>query len=168
MKALVILLLLITIKPVEANEFNHPLKKLMMSHFEENSKAVVQKPSQPLVNSERPPHILVFIFSNQCPYCVKFAPLLKAYSEVNHWPIEAVSLNGQNLPEFPNALFATQDMIDVAYQGKPVVYPAVFIANTTTKALYPVSFGALSYEELSERIEAITTKINEHERHHYD
>ncbi|KTC84391.1 conjugal transfer protein TraF [Legionella drozanskii] len=169
MKAIVSLFLFIVVQTVEATPLsNHPLNKLMMSHYEVNLKSESPKTAVTKANAQKSPHILVFIFSNQCPYCVQFAPLVKAYATANHWPIEAVSLNGQILPDFPDAIFATQDMIDVAYQGKPVVYPALFIANTRTKALYPVSFGALSYEELLERIQAITSKIKEHEGQHHD
>jgi hypothetical protein len=57
-------------------------------------------------------------------------------------------------------------MIDVLYQGKPVVYPALVMANTQTKALYPISFGALSDSELEERVQLLQDKIRDYEGHH--
>lgn len=142
-----------------------PLDKVMMAHFNEK-KAIVQTPTTSLKQERLDKYQLILFFSNQCPHCVKFAPVLKGYAEAHQWQIEAISLNGQSLPEFPHALFATQAMIDVAYQGKPVTYPALFIANTETHALYPVSFGELSEEELELRMDTLTHKIQTYEETH--
>lgn len=143
---------------------DNPLSQLKMAHYEESKSSItaVEHPVKPNIDK----HILVLFFSNQCPHCITFAPILKHFVEENHWNIEAISLNGQTLPEFPHALFATQDMIDVAYQGKPVVYPALFIANTQSKSLYPISFGEMSYPELQERIKIVKEKMAEYEERH--
>lgn len=102
---------------------------------------------------------LVLFFSSKCPYCVKFAPLVKSYGKKNKLTIEAVSLNHKGLPEFPFPTFATQDMIDLAFQGKTVTYPALFLADIKLKRLYPVSYGALTQYELEERMEKLSDTI---------
>ena len=139
------------------------LNQLMMSHYEEANSAIKPTATKQEAHED---HILVLFFSNQCPHCINFAPILKRYSEQNQWRIEAVSLNDQTLAEFPDAIFATQEMIDVAYQGKPVVYPALFVANTKTKALYPVSFGELGLQELEEKMSLLSSKIKMYEESH--
>lgn len=142
-----------------------PLQSLMMAHYEDLRPVSTQ---EHLKKNAHSPYILVLFFSNQCPHCVNFSPLLKHFADDYQWQIEAISLNGDTLPEFPNAMFATQPMIDVAYQGKPVVYPALFIANTASKALYPVSFGELEYEVLKDRVALLTQKIKIYEERGHD
>lgn len=162
MKSIAILLMLVCSQwGYASNGTEHPLNQLKMAHFE--SKALFQNPKPIKDNASEHPYTLVLFFSNQCPHCVQFAPIVKQYIDANQWSIEAINLNGEALPEFPNATFATQEMIDLAYQGKPVVYPALFIANAKTKALYPVSFGEMGKQELEERMELIMTKIGEYE-----
>ena len=107
---------------------------------------------------------LVLFYSNRCPYCVKFAPVVQRYSEYSKIKIEPVSLTQQTLPEFPNSTYATQDLIDLAYQGKPVVYPALFVANTKTHKIYPVSFGFLEASALEEKMNTLLPKIKGYER----
>ena len=102
---------------------------------------------------------LVLFFSSKCPYCVKFAPIVKAYSLQHNLKVEAVSLNHQGLEDFPNPTNATQDMIDLAYQGKTVVYPALFLVDLKFKHLYPVAYGALSQYELNDRMEKLQSAI---------
>jgi len=43
----------------------------------------------------------VFFFRGACPYCHKFAPLLKAFADRYGFRLVDVSLDGGGLPEFP-------------------------------------------------------------------
>jgi len=165
MKTIVILLVLACSQLGYAKEVVlNPLNQLMNSHFD--TKNASQNPKPVTKNASQSQHVLVFFFSNKCPHCVQFSPVVQDFVDANHWNIEAISLNGETIPEFPNASFATQEMIDLAYQGKPVVYPALFIANPNTKALYPVAFGELGKQELLERMKLIMTKVGEYEGSH--
>lgn len=121
-------------------------------------------PSNNSNSSGHNPYKLVLFFSNQCPHCVRFAPVIKYLQDGEDWEVEAISLNEGTLPEFPNAIFATQNMIDNVYHGNPVVYPALFIANKTTKNIYPVVYGEMEPQELQERIVLILDKIKAYER----
>lgn len=164
MKILAMSLALIIAGAACADNAGSPLNRVMTVHFEEQAEATPSKPS--LKSTIIETYRLVLFFSNQCPHCVNFAPVLKHYADAHQWRIEAISLNGESLPEFPHAVFATQAMIDVAYQGKPVTYPALFIANTQTHALYPVSFGELGDVELKERMNTLLRHIKDYEGNH--
>ena len=162
MKRMIVVLMMVFTNLAQALPTPSSLKSLTMVHFDEQSTAT----PEPHLQAELPQtYRLILFFSNQCPHCVNFAPVLKAYADSHHWQIEAITLNGESLPEFPDATFATQEMIDVAYQGKTVTYPALFIANTKTHALYPVSFGEMGALELDERMSAIREKITAYEEH---
>ncbi|KTD66476.1 conjugative transfer protein [Legionella santicrucis] len=140
------------------------LKSLETVHYDER-KSIQEIEKTPEIKKVDT-YILVLFFSNQCPHCVSFAPVVKQYAQINHLSIEPITLNGQTLPEFPKAQFATQEMIDLAYQGKPVVYPALFLANIKKHTLYPVSFGEMTYSELSERINLLKNRVVDYERSH--
>jgi thiol-disulfide isomerase/thioredoxin len=120
--------------------------------------------STPLFALNESQYQLVLFFSSKCPHCLKFAPVVKSYGLKNHLPIEAISLNHKPLREFPTPTFATQEMIDLAYQGKTVVYPALFLADTKLKRLYPISYGALSQYELDERMEKLSQTLKTQRR----
>ena len=116
--------------------------------------------------AEQESYRLVLFYSNKCPYCKKFAPVLKDYSEKSQLKVEPVSLTRQTLPEFPQSTYATQELIDLAYRGKPVVYPALFIANSQSHHIYPVAFGYLDSRALEKRVSDLLPKIREYERTH--
>lgn len=162
MKQTIVILMMVFTNIALALSAPSSLQSLTMLHFDEKS---IVKPDSHLHTDLPETYRFILFFSNQCPHCIRFAPVLKAYADSHHWSIEAITLNGESLPEFPHATFATQEMIDVAYQGKTVTYPALFIANTKTHALYPVSFGDMSALELDERMNAIREKMNAYEEH---
>jgi hypothetical protein len=67
------------------------------------------------------------------------------------------------LPSFPEAHPVTTQWINSAYAGKPITYPALFIANRQYHLLYPVVFEAMGYEELALRFHQVKTKIEAYE-----
>lgn len=159
-----LILLFFSIPAIALTAPGTALKNLETMHYDE--KKSINEVEKAKENRPIGKYIFVLFFSNQCPHCVAFAPVVKRYAQINHISIEPITLNGQTLPEFPNAQFATQEMIDLAYQGKPVVYPALFLANTQKHTLYPISFGEMTYSELSERINLLRARVAEYERNH--
>lgn len=109
-------------------------------------------------------HQILFFFSSTCVHCHRQAPVLKAWAESFGVVINAMTFDGQTLKEFPNSKSPTTQLITVAFQGRPISYPAIFITNTNTLAIYPVTFGALSDTQLSARIEELIPKIKAYER----
>ena len=108
-------------------------------------------------------HQLVLFFSSKCPYCLQFAPVLKTWSGAHLAPILALSFDNQPLPEFLNFQPVSTEWVSAAFGSAPINYPALFIVNTTTHVIYPVSTGFLSEVELDDRMKAIATKILSYE-----
>lgn len=108
-------------------------------------------------------HGFVFFFASTCPYCHQFSPVLKKLADDLHAEVLPLSFDNQPLPEFKNILPATSDWVTVAFQKEQIHYPALFIANPRTHALFPVSIGALSEIELNARIDALIPKIMAYE-----
>lgn len=108
-------------------------------------------------------HGFVFFFASTCPYCHQFSPVLSQVSKKIGARVLPLSFDNQPLPEFKEVLPATSDWTSVAFQNASIHYPALFIANTTTQTLYPVSIGSLSEMELMTRIEELIPKIMAYE-----
>ena len=108
-------------------------------------------------------HGFVFFFASTCPYCHQFSPVLSQVSKKLGARVLPLSFDNQPLPEFQKVLPATSDWTTVAFQNASIHYPALFIANTTTEKLYPVSIGSLSEMELLTRIEELIPKIMAYE-----
>jgi conjugal transfer pilus assembly protein TraF len=97
-------------------------------------------------------HVLFFFFRSDCPYCHMFAPYLREFEAKFGLKIEAVSLDGGALPEFPrpridNGISRTLDVKHV---------PALYLADPTSGKITPIGFGVLSESELLERIQVVT------------
>jgi conjugal transfer pilus assembly protein TraF len=97
-------------------------------------------------------HVLFFFFRSDCPYCHMFAPYLREFEAKFGLKIEAVSLDGGPLPEFPrpridNGIARTLDVKHV---------PALYLADPAAGRITPIGFGVLSEGELLERIQVVT------------
>jgi conjugal transfer pilus assembly protein TraF len=98
-------------------------------------------------------HGLLFIFRSDCPYCHRFAPILKRFEQAFGMTVFAVSLDGGSLPEFPNA----PPDNGLAARLNASVVPALYLTAPATRDIRPVGFGVMALNELVERIAAIAT-----------
>lgn len=104
-------------------------------------------------------HQLVLFYASTCSHCHQFAPVLKAWAKEQGAAILAFSFDNKPMREFPDAKPATTHWVNAAFQGQAIRYPALFILNTQTKAIYPASLGFLSQEELQARMQVLIPKI---------
>ncbi len=93
-------------------------------------------------------HGLFFFFKGSCPFCHRFAPILKAFAETYGFPVIPVSLDGGALPDFPDPRTNT----DAALELNTDTVPAVYLVNPRDRSVHPVAFGYVSWSELRERI----------------
>lgn len=108
-------------------------------------------------------HGLILFYGSQCPHCKQFAPILKQWVTRSNAELLPLSLDNQALPEFPQFLPATTEWINAAFGGNAINYPALFVVNPKTKALYPVGFGSMTEAELNDRMNVLIPKINAYE-----
>ena len=88
------------------------------------------------------------MFRSDCPFCHRFAPILKRFEQEFGMTVLAVSLDGAALPEYPNA----QPDNGTALRLNPSAGPAVYLTVPSTREIQPVGFGLMSLSELVERI----------------
>lgn len=109
-------------------------------------------------------HQILFFFSSTCEHCHRQAPVLKEWAEAHDVFVDARTFDGQPLEEFSNPSAPSAQLVTSAFKGRPISYPAIFITNINTLAVYPVTFGALSSAQLSARIQELIPKIVNFER----
>jgi len=96
-------------------------------------------------------HGLLFVFRGDCPYCHRFAPILKRFEQAYGMTVFAVSLDGGGVPEYPNAPLDN----GMAARLKSPVVPALYLTAPATREIRPVGFGVMALNELVERIAAL-------------
>lgn len=97
---------------------------------------------------------IFFIFQGSCPYCHKYAPILKSFQEKYGITIMAVSMDGGGLPGWDKFLINKGQVEKMGLTTQAV--PATILFDKETRKFIPVGFGVLSHSELEERIYAIT------------
>lgn len=102
-------------------------------------------------------HGLLFIFRSDCPYCHRFAPILKRFEQEFGMTVFAVSLDGRGLPEYPNAPLDN----GIAARLNASVVPALYLTAPAKRDIRPVGFGVMAMTELVERIAAIAQDMRE-------
>ena len=96
-------------------------------------------------------HGLLFVFRSDCPYCHRFAPILKRFEQEFGMLVFPVSLDGKGLPEYPNP----QPDNGTAARLNATVVPALYLTAPSKREIQPVGFGVMALSDLIERIAAL-------------
>lgn len=91
---------------------------------------------------------LFFFFKSDCPFCHRFAPILKYFAESYGFEVIPVTLDGGSLPDFPNPRLNNAAGLNLKVND----VPALFLVNPATRQIQPVAYGFISPEELRQRI----------------
>lgn len=97
-------------------------------------------------------HAFFFFFRSDCPYCHRFAPVLRQFSASTGIQVYPISMDGRGLQEFPN--FKPDN--GIAGQLRVTQVPALFLAEPGSGKVLPVGYGVMSPSELERRIDQIT------------
>ena len=93
-------------------------------------------------------HGLIFVFRSDCPFCHRFAPILKRFEQEFGMTVLAVSLDSGALPDYPDAHADN----GLAARLNPAAVPALYLTEPATRNIQPVGFGLMSLSDLVERI----------------
>lgn len=91
---------------------------------------------------------LFFFYRSSCPYCQRFAPIVKRFSERYGLTVVPITTDGTSLPDFP------QSQVDSGQSSlfQVQVEPALFTVDPYTHKAVPVSYGLVSEQELKARL----------------
>lgn len=91
---------------------------------------------------------LFFFFSGGCPYCHRFAPIVKRFADNYGWEVIAISADGGALEEFPNV--QPDNGLFEAWNIQAL--PTLFAVNPQTQEAIPIAYGLTSLDEMETRI----------------
>ena len=97
---------------------------------------------------------LIYLGHAGCAGCKVFGPLLRAFASRHGLDVLAVSLTGEALEGWPEAVADKGRAARLGLAGAPS--PALVLFDTVTKRVVPVGFGVMAEDEMAERIFALT------------
>ena len=97
---------------------------------------------------------LIYLGHAGCAGCKVFGPLLRAFATRHGLDVLAVSMSGEALEGWPEAVPDNGRAARLGLAGTPV--PAVVLFDTHTKRVLPVGFGVMAEDQLAERIFTLT------------
>ena len=116
---------------------------VLSSFFSHASNAETNSPG---MNNE---YAMVFFFRSDCPWCHKFAPNLKQFTEKNRLFTYAFSMDGQGMSGFEVPIPATREISEMFFsQPRSITVPATFLINVNSQKFVKVSIGAVSSNDL--------------------
>lgn len=92
---------------------------------------------------------LVYLYKGNCPYCMRFSPIVKSFSELNHIEVRAVSCDGVIDPEWPQSVKASQEQCSINESNQ---VPAIFAAIPGKRKLVQISKGLVAHDELKKNM----------------
>ncbi len=98
---------------------------------------------------------LIYLGDPACAGCRVFGPLLRAFALRHRLDVLAVSMTGEALEGWPEAVPDQGRAESLGLAGSPL--PAVVLFDTATQEVLPVGFGVLAEDQLAERIFALTS-----------
>ena len=99
---------------------------------------------------------LIYLGHAKCPACRVFGPLLRAFALRHGLDVLAVSMTGEPLEGWPEAVPDQGRAARLGLTAK--AFPAVVLYDTQTRRALPVSFGVVAEDQLAERIFALTAR----------
>jgi conjugal transfer pilus assembly protein TraF len=140
----------VLLKHPELNySISHPTNNVALQVYHENESEQKNDVLQKFAQHSG----LFFFYKSTCPYCQRFAPIVKHFAEVNHVTIIAITMDGISLPEFPNSKHDNGQ----SQKFHVTVEPSLYAVDPTTQKAYPVAFGLTSESELQNNIYNIMT-----------
>ena len=97
---------------------------------------------------------LIYLGHAGCAGCKVFGPLLRAFAGRHGLDVLAVSLSGEALEGWPEAVADNGRAARLGLGNAPV--PALVLFDTRTKKVLPVGFGVMAEDQMAERIFALT------------
>jgi len=140
----------VQIKPEYNGTINYPTSQLGSKIYQAN----LTKNREQSIRSISRTHGLFYFYRVSCPYCNKFAPIIKQFAQDHKLELIPVSLDGHKSKDFPNS--QVNQGIGAKLQVKGV--PALYLVEPQENKFIPVSFGFATLDQLEERVHLIVNQ----------
>ncbi len=98
---------------------------------------------------------LFFFFAGSCPYCHRFAPIIKDLQTQYGFSVIPISLDGGGLPEYPNP----QHDNGQAQKFGVTRWPSLFLVNPDKRQIIPITYGLIGEDELTNRLVTLVAQV---------
>lgn len=98
---------------------------------------------------------LFFFFRSTCPYCHRFAPIVKRFADRYHLTLIPISIDGAGLPDFPHPKRDNGQ----AQRFHVSVVPALLAVDPAAQRAIPLTYGFQSLDELTRQVADIAKLI---------
>lgn len=91
---------------------------------------------------------ILYFFRSDCPYCKRFSPILKRYSEQFGFTVIPISLDGVGSEEYPypKTSYSIQEKLNVS------VVPATFLVDPDSNSVATIGYGFNDWTALQSKI----------------
>lgn len=100
---------------------------------------------------------LFFFYRSTCPYCHRFAPILKSFANDNKFSLVPITLDKQFLSDFPDSKYDQGQ----ALRFQISVVPALFAVNPKTGKAQPIGYGFMTRDELESHLYDFYLRLQE-------
>lgn len=100
---------------------------------------------------------LIFFFRSDCPFCHRFAPVLKKFASQFGFTVIPVSLDGKGLDQYPYP----KRNYDIGKKLNVSVVPALFMVNPESNSVSTVGYGYSDYTKLTQKVLFAAKQMNE-------
>lgn len=94
---------------------------------------------------------LFFFFSSKCEYCKAFAPIVKNFSQKYGWQVLPISMDGSQLPEFPEAQNDNGSSSSLGIK----TLPTLLAVDPKSGRIIPLSYGLSTHDQIEDRIRVL-------------
>ncbi|MBN9289496.1 MAG: hypothetical protein BGO43_13610 [Gammaproteobacteria bacterium 39-13] len=122
----------------------HPTAQYARHLYVDEQKKNIKKSIQNLQKN----YGLMFFFKDSCPYCHAMAPIITLFAEHYGFVLHSISLDGGKIRALPNMIKDN----GISERFNITMVPAVIAVNPSTGAYFPIATGAISQQEIEERI----------------
>lgn len=91
---------------------------------------------------------IIFFFRSDCPYCHRFAPIVKSFAETFGFSVIPVSLDGKGLPEYPYP----KSNYDLGRKLNVTQVPALYMVNPEQNKVAVIGFGFNDWDKLIQKM----------------
>lgn len=153
-----------------ANQFNHTWQSVLLENPEMNysilhptnnlAKQVeydqTHQREEKIIRNLAKSYQIYFFYRSTCPYCQRFAPIIKDFATTYGFNVLPITTDGISLPEFPKSY------VD---QGESQIYnvtvePTLFLVNSETNKAIRISTGLATQSEIKKDIMAVVTHFD--------
>lgn len=139
--------------PLYNGTINYPISQTGSQIYHAN----LEQERHLMLSSINKTHGLFYFYKAGCPYCERFAPVIKKFVSIYKIELIPVSLDGHKSPDFPESKI--NQAIATKLQIQSV--PALYLVEPKAQKFIPVSFGFTTLDTLKERMHLIIMSITQ-------